>query len=119
MPGNIIIANCDCGYETLLYPGYNDFIHQRAVIAYSKDKTDIDTFDEKTIENNNLEIVKDPFLYSDDDNDFIDELDADNISEDQMERLKAIILNKDEKKGIWCPKCNNYTLRLNIRGNWD
>jgi hypothetical protein len=57
MPGHIIEAKCDCGYQIELYPG------SKRAIAYSKQGYEIDTYTINEIKDFNLKKLCDPYIY--------------------------------------------------------
>ena len=93
MPGNIVCAECACGYSETLEPGaimasvgeYKSF-----VIAYDDKSSTLITIDVALAEERNLDTVSDPFITVG--------------SSDSYYR---------------CPACGNNKLRLHQCGKWD
>jgi hypothetical protein len=82
-------------------PGSNYFGTKNGVMAYSENRKSIGTFDKKTVENNNLEIIQDPFL----------EVEWFEDEESEEPASPSTI--------IQCPRCNKTSLELEWVGLWD
>lgn len=94
MPGNIIYAECPCGYLVTLWPGasmgFFDEDRTLNVIAYDDTSKALITIDVKLAQQRNLEIVEDPFV-------------IDGFSESLYR----------------CPVCGNKTITFGRGGVWD
>lgn len=104
MPGHIIHAACPCGYQKQLMPGASTFGDKEYRMAYSASGKSVGTFDVKTVENEELEIIADPFLSVD----WIE----DNASDTPDKPPAPPIL-------IRCPRCQQTSLVLEWAGMWD
>ncbi len=82
-------------------PGCDYLGTKNAVMAYTEDRKNIDTFDKKTVENGDLEIIQDPFL------------DMEWFEDDESEKQPS------PTTIIQCPRCNNTSLVLEWVGLWD
>ena len=121
MPGNMVAAMCGCGYEKDLYPGYSEITRKLKCIAYTKDGTDLHTFEDEKVDSENLQRVIDPFVMSDEEDEFVDTLDPENIKPEEMDKLRNAIFGRDagNMRPIKCPRCKNVSLFLHQRGHWD
>ena len=121
MPGNLIRAICGCGYEKELSPGYALVNRKGYSIAYTQDGNELETFEEGVINRENLQRVVDPFVMSNEEDEFIDALDPHNIKPEEMEKLKDAIIgtSRQKRRPIKCPKCKNFSLFLHDIGHWD
>ena len=124
MPGHIIQSKCGCGYEGEYLPGYSEMTRKLMVMAYCGDFSEIGTFSAMDVEVNNLSVVRDPFIMSNEEDDFIEALDPENISEVEIQRLRKIVTkNWRQSDGIHnlflCPKCKNVTLFMKLIVHWD
>lgn len=94
MPGNIIYAECPCGYSEELSPGasIDDFTgeHKLFVMAYNSPKRELITIDCTEAESSELVIIEDPFAQW-------------GFSDEQY----------------LCPACKNTSLTLQRCGLWD
>ena len=121
MPGNIVVATCGCGYEKELSPGFAFGADQSYSIAYNQGGNELDTFEESIIDRDNLERVADPFVMSDEEDEFVDTLDPENIKPEEMDKLREAIFGRytGNMRPIKCPRCKNVSLFLHQRGHWD
>ena len=102
VPGHILIAQCECGFERELWPGAT--FETLRVIAYTADGRDLITIESEEAKRRFLTVIENP-------------------------RLKEI-MEAEEKgqfgipaRGPWgpygCPSCGQQSLQLEHRGNWD
>lgn len=103
MPGHIIEAKCDCGYEKTMMPGAGGIDLKNYVMAYSENGRTLNTYEKEKAEHQGLTIIRDPFL-----DDFIID---DNAIEDVPLAKNRTILE--------CPRCNKHSLHLKLSGLWD
>ncbi|SRR6266700_400968 len=100
VPGNILIAQCDCGFERELSPGATVEVLQ--VIAYTADGRDLITIESEQAKREALTVIKDPRL--------------------EEEWLGETWLGPPSY-GPWgpyrCPSCGQLRLRLRFGGWWD
>lgn len=100
MPGNILMARCDCGFERQLSPGAT--YEKLSVIAYTADGHDLITVDSEQAKKESLVVIKDPRL---------------------EEEWAGEIWRGAPSYGPWgphkCPSCGQQYLRLEFGGWWD
>jgi hypothetical protein len=103
LPGHILRAQCDCGFECELYPGANKDGVGR-VIAYTNDGTDLRTFDQDAAARKQLIVLRDPFLLDPDEHDY-------------FERLLSV--KAQFHAPFRCPSCGKDSLLIRFAGHWD
>jgi hypothetical protein len=100
MPGHLIDAFCDCGFECELSPGST--IEQLYEIAYTADGRDLITIESEKAKNESLTVIEDPRL--------------------EEEWLDGT-WRGPPSNGPWgpyrCPSCGQQILRMEFRGYWD
>jgi hypothetical protein len=92
VPGHILVARCDCGFERELSPGAT--IEQVQVIAYTADGRDLITIESEQAKNESLTVIEDPCL-------------------------KEESPSFGPWGPYRCPSCGQQTLRMEFSGNWD
>lgn len=98
MPGNILHAECACGFSQLLMPGAD--ISGLQVMAYTADMSDIETVDLAIAERAGRKIIEDPVLA----------FNAANIGASSYDRTFGPYL---------CPQCREVGLVIRRDGSWD
>jgi hypothetical protein len=100
MPGHILVARCNCGFERELCPGAT--VERLRVIAYTADGCDLITIESEQAKNESLTVIKDPRL---------------------EEEWLGETWRGPPSYGPWgpyrCPSCGQQSLRLEFRGWWD
>jgi hypothetical protein len=104
MPGNIISAECVCGYETVLMPGSPEASPKTLVMVYLTDRRELDIEDSKIARRKQLQILEDPFV---------------NFDEEDFDEWLESIKPMRECGPYLCPSCREQTLKLISSGNWD
>jgi hypothetical protein len=110
MPGNILHAECCCGFQRKLSPG-SAIAGNRCVgysIAYNADESDLLTEDDAIIKSWGLRTVRDPFIFE-------------CRPEDSLEKFMYENFEKKEvvQGPYLCPRCKAVRLTLRFGGNWD
>ena len=100
MPGHLLVARCDCGFERSLSPGAT--VEQLQVIAYTADRRDLITIGSEQAKNESLKVVKNPRL---------------------EEEWLGETWRGPSSYGPWgpyrCPSCGQQTLGMEFSGWWD
>jgi hypothetical protein len=100
MPGNILVARCECGFERKLWPGAT--IEHLRVIAYSADGRDLVTVERQEAEKQSLAVIEDPRL---------------------EEEWLGETWRGPPSWGPWgpyrCPSCGQQSLHITFGGQWD
>lgn len=105
MPGLMINASCNCGYEITLSPGAT--LIDLFVMAYSEDRNNIITVKESIAIEKKLKIILDPFA-------------AQKVIIGGPEELKDYLEELGQPAGGYdCPKCKKGNLELHEIGSWD
>jgi len=106
MPGHMIDARCECGFRRDLTPGYGEVRRKNYVMAYSADRSDLNTLEldvftarRRHAGSSKRQVIEDPFLGG---------------------GAAPYPSNKDIPEGPHrCPQCSRQSLFLHWRGFWD
>lgn len=99
MPGHLLHAKCNCGFERELQPGAS--ITTLYVIAYTADTRDLVTIDCREAESNALTVIEDPLLK-------------------EKEKDAYFISRFDSSWGPYrCPACEESSLQIWQSRFWD
>ena len=92
VPGHILVARCDCGFERELAPGATEVRSQ--VIAYTADGRDLITIECEQANNEALTVIENP-------------------------RLEEESPSFGPWGPYRCPSCGQQSLRMEFGGWWD
>jgi hypothetical protein len=102
MSGNSFDAGCSCGFSRELEPGTDETEgFKDRVMAYSANRSDIETADREAAESAGLKIIEDPCLF-----------------ESLEEMVKPFDFDKAYGPYL-CPQCRGNSLYLRLTGAWD
>lgn len=105
MPGLMINATCNCGYDITLSPGAT--LIDLFVMAYSEDGKNLITVKESVAVEKKLKTISDPFV-------------EEKIIIGGPEELKNYLEELGQPlRGYDCPKCKTGNLELHEIGSWD
>jgi hypothetical protein len=108
VPGHTMHAECYCGFQRELAPGFDARGFIGRSIAYTESGEELNTFDEAEITKRNLITIPDPFLEGPE---------SDSWSLAQWDSF--FVRHREPQGPHRCPRCGQTSLMLHFRGNWD
>jgi hypothetical protein len=113
MPGDLVSAECPCGFERVLALGTNFFDGRWVdlLIAYDADESDLKAERADIVELQKLRTIPDPFAS--------DKIQGP-LDVAAIVRYMSEPHPLEEPQGPYlCPQCKAVSLKLHAAGNWD